>query len=704
MRHQNVVLDQQTDGARTSCDFVSGNYFSVLGVEMALGRGFAEKEDDAANPNAVVVLSRRIWLNRYGGDPQIIGRRVLINDAPFTVIGVASAEFTGTSPGPHDIWAPYASSPLATPNDPDAKGSVSNANWCCSDAAGRMAGGVTREQAGAELTALSGQYQASRGQERHAILAAGTSLVGRPDHKRQIVPAFVLLLGAVGSVLLLACANVSNLLLARSAVRQQEIGVRLAIGAGRFRLVQQLLTESLLLAFAAGALSLLLAYKLPAFLLSRFATAPVSTRLAADATVLAYTCAIALLAAIGFGLAPALRATRISLNDAMKRGMHSSPKTRLRGALLAVQVAISVVLLASAGLLAGGLRRAASDDLGFAVKDVAIVNVDLPQRTYDAARGQAFFNDLTEVVRPLSAGGVVGLAAMPPLSNSHNETRFTIPGHENERFTALSMRVDAGFFDALDIRFASGRNFTAGDRDRHAIIVNESFAREFWTVPTAVGQVYLSGGIRYEIVGVARDSQVYGIGPVEPISFSPFRGGQSAVLLLKKGDAGNSGWARQVASIIKRREPDAVVSFVPMAAQVDLWLRPARIGATLAGWIGALALLLAAVGVYGVIAYSVEQRRSEIGLRVALGATRLDVLRFVLRTNSRALVAGLAAGLTISMATARVLEIVLYQARKLDPLAYGIVLLVLTLAAIAAMYVPARRAMRVDPMVALRHE
>ena len=703
-RSAKVSLDQQPDGPRTTCHFVSGNYFAVLGVEMALGRGFASDEDRIEAPQAVAVLSHGTWQTRYGGDPQIIGRRIRIDDVPFTVVGVAGDEFTGISAERHDLWIPQAARPLARPNDASAKLWVTDPRYCCSTMAGRLAPGVRREQAQAELTTLAHQFEAELHEKPHQVVVSGTTFFAQPDAKRQALPAIALLIAACASILLLACANVGNLLLARAAARQREIAVRLSLGAGRARVVRQLLTESLLLAGVASGLGLSLAYVLPGFVLRNLAQDAPSFKLSPDATVLAYAVGIAALSAVAFGLAPALRGTRLSLSEVMKQqSAQTSPRFPLRGALLGVQVAISVVLLVGAGLLVRGLERSRSHDPGFAIDGVTLLSVDLPVNSYDFTRGRAFWAGLTERLQPLTGSSPIGLCFVKPLSRGRNSTSFRMPG-QNAGNPVLAQFVNAGYFEALSIPIVAGRNFTPADTGRCANIINEAMARRFWPDKNAAGQTIILGRDKScEIVGVVRNAEVTGLGPVEPILFLQFSGEGQATVLLRAGKVA-ADWPRRLTAVVAQVEPRAAATVLPMSEQLDVWLGPARAAATLAASLGLLALALAAVGVYGVIAYSVEQRRREIGVRMALGAAPLQIVRFIVRANVRALLYGLTAGLAASLAVSRLLQASLNGVSPLDPLAYGGVLGLLLLAGVAASAIPARRAARIDPLVALHYE
>lgn len=490
MRHERVNLDRQAEGARSACHFVTGEYFSALNVEMALGRGFVDDEDHVENPQGVAVLSYRTWQSRYAADPKIVGRRIEVNDVPFTVVGVANEEFLGTAPGPSDLWVPLPALQLALPLDTGWKDFLTSPDQCCSQLAGRMVAGTTHQRVQAELTLLDAQFQAQRREKPQNILVAGTPFLSNPSGKRVAGQVVSLLAAAVGAILLLACANVSNLMLARASARQREIAVRLAIGAGRWRVVRQLLTESLLLASIASVLGLAVAAWLPRFLLTRMAEEAPPFRVTPDGTVLAFSVAITFIVTIAFGLVPALRATQISVGDAMKNhNMLAGGRFPLRSFLLGVQVTISVVLLAAAGLLTRGLVHARQVDPGFQTSGVALVPVDLPTSQYNQARGEAFFTELAERLRPLSASGKVGMSMLAPLGSGRMAEGMQLPGQTSDRPTSvLYYRVNAEFFDALRIPVLTGRNFTPGDTARRVILINDTMARRYWPGQNPLGK------------------------------------------------------------------------------------------------------------------------------------------------------------------------------------------------------------------------
>ncbi len=702
MRSEQVRIDEQVEGQRSRCHFVTGNYFDVLGVQMALGRGLTAEEDKVEDPRPVAVLSYQTWQTRYGGDAGILGRTIRLDGAPFMVVGVADEAFTGTSMDRHDVWVPMATLPVVRPLEKWARQMLTDPHFCCSSMAGRLADGATREQAQAELTALTRQFQSQLGEKPHDVMLTGTAFFARPDSKKKVITVMGLLMAAVAAVLLLACANVSNLLLARAAARQREIAVRLSLGAGRRRIVRQLLTESLLLAVAAGGLGLGLAQVLPDFVLRQMADAPPVLNLRPDTAVLAYTSCIAMLTAVLFGLAPALRGTRMSVNEAMKgQSANVSPRFRLRSVLLGVQVAISVVLLMSSGLFLQGLRRAEDRDPGFAVDGVTILTVDLPVDRYDEQRGSALMAEAAERIGPIAGSGKVAMALLAPLGNARIVTGFRMPGQREEQESPLAGQAVSGeYFEVLGIPMLAGRSFVPGDRGRHSIIVNEAMARRYWPSGSPVGSAILTGKDRREIVGVARDAEILGLGPAEPMYFEPYDGGNRAVLVFRANEAAG----RQAAALVSELEKGAVVSVTPMRQQLERWLGPTRIGAAMAAALGLLALVLASVGVYGVIAYSVEQRRREIGVRVALGARPGQMVGFILKSNARALMAGLGAGALGAIAMAKLVRKTFPDVSGLDPVVWAGVMLILMAAGVAACVMPARRAGRVDPVRALQHE
>ncbi len=668
--------------------YVSGNFFSVLGVEMERGRGFMAEEDRIEQPEAVAVLSYVTWQSRFAGQPDIVGRKILLDDVPFIVVGVASRDFGGTRPERNDVWLPLASIQLLQPNDPMVRDLLRKPDHCCSSLAGRLAPGVTSQQATAELDLLTARFRAGSDAEASGVILAGTAFLQEAGNKGgKILPVFGLMFAAVLLVLVLACANVGNLLLARSAARSREFSVRLSLGAGRGRIIRQLLTESMLLATLASALGIAIAWTLPAYIIE-LAAGPVSFHLKPDATVLSFTAALAVFSCLSFGLAPALHGTRNS---------GESAKLSLRSVLLAVQVSVSVVILIVAGLLVRGVQRAGLLNPGFAVKGVCAVAFDLPTKSYDEARKRAFFNQVVDSLGPNS----VGRTMIAPLASRKNFTNFRMPGTDANRDLIIQFHeVSAGYFDVLRIPVVKGRNFQAGDDERNAVLINESAARRYWPGQSSLGKTFTSGRHAREIVGVVKDAYTSGLDQIEPTMYQPAR--DNALELVVRSD--NPAALQRLRATVTHLDPRVQLRITPLTELLDRWLSASRIGAVLAGALGLLALSLASIGVFGVFAYVVQQRTREIGIRMALGAQPRQVMRSVLASHFRPLAAGIACGGAGALLGSRLIQRYLYGLSPLDPVAYSGVAFLLTAAAIVAVILPARRALRVDPIKALRYE
>jgi predicted permease len=705
-REEGIRLDDQATGRPRTALFVTGNYFDVLGIDLAKGRGIGEADDSAASPATVAVLSYYVWQTVYGSDPQIVGRRIRIDDTPFTVVGVTAENFIANNPSPPAVWVPLRTLPLVEPSDTWAKALFTDPDYCCSAVSARLAPGVSREQAEAELSGLGTQMRVDRSTKEgdrkpQRVVLTGTSFFAQPNRKRQAGAMFALMFAGVGLVLVLACANVGNLLIARSAARSREIASRLALGASRGRLIRQLLTESLLLGVVSCGLALVLAYVLPPVVMRYLIVDSPWMKLQPDRDVLLFSLALGIISAILFGLAPALRATRLSLSEVLKQGTVSAGRLWFRDALAALQVAISVALLICAGLMVRGLQVAHNLDLGFRT-DVSLVTVDLPPNAYSDERARIVTDLLVERLRPLADRDRVAATAFAPLGNGRGVTGMYLPGQTEEQSIPMRVQfVSPGYFDVLGISILAGRDLTAEDRQRKSVVVNEAFARKYWQSESAIGKLVFTGKDRREIVGVVRDAQVSEIGPVEPCFFWSFSGIQRDTLLLRPrlgiGPA-------ELGAAVRAVDPRAIINVTPMAAQLDRWLSSSRSASAIAGGLGLLALALATIGVFGVLAYSVEQRRREIGVRMALGARPSQVVRVVMRANVIAMAGGLIAGVGLAIVGSQALAGFMYGVSRLDLATYAGVLLILIVAGAAAAFLPAQRATRVDPLVALRYD
>jgi predicted permease len=699
-RPDRIGLGFEEFGQRTRCVFASASYFRVLGVEMERGRGFLPEEDRVDAPESVVVLSHKLWKNRFAGDPEIVGKQIRIDVLPFTVVGVAAAEFTGTTGG-EDLWIPLAALAVLRSHDPSTRDLLLKPDYCCSGVAGRLAPGYTREEARAELEILSRQFHSQFALDPRGVLLSGTSFLEDPSSKRGILPTFMLMFAGVTLVLLLACANVGNLLVARAAARRREIAIRLSLGASRRRLIRQLLTESFVLAAAAAGIGIALAFVLPSFVMQRigqvatFAVRP-------DGVVLAYAVGLAGFACVAFGLAPALHATRGDITGALKEALQlPGLRLSLRSLLLSVQVALSIVLLVGAGLLLHGVQRARTQSPGFAVADVAVVSFEMPARAYSPDRSRAFFRELLLELQSVREIEPVAMATREPLPNAYEFTGFVLPGQdEKQRRPVMILSASPGYFDLLRIPIVAGRAFERDEQGRISALVNETLARRHWPGENPVGKTFLLNGRPREIVGVVKDTNSVYIDRIEPLVYLPLEAPSSARVLVPA--AGNA--SEIVRAAVARRDLRVRVQITPLSENLERALAPSRAGAQLAGVLGGFALVLATVGMFGVFAYVVEQRTREIGIRMALGALPHQVVGIVLRSSSRALVAGLAVGIGAAVGASRLLESRLFGVSPLDPIAYGAVMLLLAAAAAAATLLPARRAARIDPIRALRHE
>jgi predicted permease len=685
--------------------YVSANYFSTLGVDMARGRGFLPDEDRPFAPQAVAVLSYQAWMNRFGGAHDIVGRMVRLDEIPFTIVGVAPESFPGTEEQRPDLWAPLSARRALRPNDASVLPFLTSIHYCCSPLAGRLAPGVPREQGAAEIGMLMGQlHAAEKPKADYAFIAAGTAIldsVGRD--KSKIVPAFAAMFIAVMLVLLLACANVGNLLLARAAARSSEIAVRLSLGGSRARLVRQLLVESLALAFAAAAFGLLLAWIGPLVIVARMIP-DVAIRIAPDWRVAAFTAGLAFLACLAFGLAPALAATRGSIVDTLKReSATGTARLRLRHLLLATQVAISVILLASAGLLIRGIQRAQHQDPGFHVDSVTVASIELPAASYTGARSAAFTTDLIDGLAHAESLPPTALASDAPMQNSRSFTNIRRAGEPESRDSIIQMHeVTGSYFDVLGIPIVMGRNFARDDRGKNVVLLNEAAAQQLWGRENPVGGKILSNSKEWEVAGVVKNVYTTDLNEVGPMMYWPSPGGFGPPQLLI--GASSAGANERIEAIVRRLEPKGRVVFQPLSENLRANLEPAKYAAILAGALGALALALASIGMCGVFAYMVRQRTREIGVRMALGARPREIVRMVLASNLRAVAWGCAAGLGGALAMTRLIRSMMNGVSALDPITYAGVFLLLIAAAGLASAVPARRAAQVNPLRALRWE
>lgn len=698
----------------------SGNYFPVLGVRPALGRLFTPGEDRVPGDHPVVVLSFPFWQGRFAGDSSIIGRSVALNGLPFTVIGVAPRGFTST----YGAFAPSFYAPLMMQGQLIAKPRVSeNRGWSNLKVTARLRPGVTREQAEAALTLLDRQLEEAYAQ------SGQTSL--RPNLGVELVPIGVypsnmlvglfgvaaLLMGIVGSVLLIACANVAGMLLARATARQREMAVRLAVGASRARLIRQLLTESSLLFLVAATLGVLLTVWLTGLItaIPLPIAIPFALEAQVDWRVLSFTLMLALSTGITFGLAPALEASRADLQSALKDTASTAGfrRSRLRHAFVVGQVALSLVLLIGAGLSARALRYGQSVFPGREPETVMTARLAPQPLGYSMPQARALYQRLTETFEALPGVDAVSMANELQIGAGYARTKLTVedaPG-TGPMQTETSM-IAPRYFETVGVRLIRGRDFTAADRDGapRVVIINEAMLRRFWPGASPLGKrVQFDGGDWAEIIGVAEDTpyRVAGQSPAPFVyrNFLQSSSDNSAMTLLVRFHGDPTGLVADLRRATKAIDPRLPLqSPMTLAAAVQTVTLPWRIAGSIAQGFGLLGLALAALGIYGLVAYTASQRTWEIGVRMALGATAGDVRQLVVGHGVKLAAIGVAIGLVLSFGVTRVLAAFLFGVSASDPATYVGTAAVLAVVTLAASYIPARKATRTDPLVALRQD
>lgn len=697
---------------------VSGNYFSVLGVKTSLGRAFLPEEDQTPGTHPVAVISYRLWQRRFNSDPRIVGKTIPLNARNFTVVGVAPEGFIGANVGlAPDVWVPLMMQGDVYPGTDHLK--ERGMRWL--DIIGRLKPGISVEQAKADV----GQLAAQLTQENPASnKGTGLSLVrsgqGATGIQNTLSPVLTLLMVVVMLVLLIACFNVANLLMARASARRKEIGIRLAMGATRGRLIRQLLTESMLLSLLGGVLGLLLAYWTTNLLLAFKppTSFPILLDLRADGRLLAFTVLISLLTGLVFGLAPALQTSSPTLLPALKdeSSLQGYRKSRLRNLLVVAQVAISFILLIGAGLFIRSLQQAQLSNVGFKSQNLLIASMDVSLARYDQSKGLNFYQRLIQRVESLPGVRSATLAKSVPLQVGNNQQMsVVIEGYETSQNVNLPIDynvVAPNYFQTMGIALSKGREFTERDKTDApgVVVVNQTMAQRFWPGQNPLGKrLSIAGrkGPYLEVVGVANDSKYYNV-QEEPRAFMylPFLQVYKPGMTLHINAAGDpTSVLANVRHEIQALDEDVpVYNVMTMTEHLDASLVTLRVAAVLLGLFGLLALVLAGVGLYGVISYSVSQRKREIGIRMALGARRSNVLKMVIKQGMLLTLVGLVIGLGAAFALARMLSSLLYGINANDLMTFASVSLLLVGVALVASFIPARKATKVDPMLALRYE
>jgi len=726
-----VAVDGQADIATA---FIStGNYYRVLGVNAMLGRTIVPEDDQPSAP-PVAVLSARYWRSRFGSDPKAVGKVIRINNIPVTVIGVLPPEFTGiqqTVSDGHEVGVPLALDGQLSTGPAEQSARVTQPTYWWLQVMGRLKPGATAAQVHGNLegvfqqTARAGlkEYLASLSDaERGTMRNRNRSEVPRlrvepgsrgiydvnPTDKRAVAILSVVVI----LVLLIVCANVANLLLSRATSRRKEISVRLSLGATRGRLIRQLLTESLLLAFLGGGLGVLVGYWG-----QRLLPGPPGQVTALDWRVLAFVLGVTGLTGLIFGVAPALRATGMSVSTALKENSRSVVGSRslLSRLLLVVQVAISLVLLVGAGLFLRTLQNLRSVDVGFNPQNLVIFRVNPQLNRYDDQRTRQLYDQLTDALR--AAPGVRAVTGSQPalLTGSVNGTGIYVQG----RTYTLDAKVDINrlvvlpdFFEIMGIPVLTGRGFTSRDDDAapKVAVINGAAARKYFPGENPIGRRFGSSpeeNATLEIVGVVRDAKYNSVrDEAPPTMYVPYRQTRTGGVLLEVRTAGNPVAAMNtIRETVRRIDPNLpIMDMWTQMEQIERRFLQEKLFAQANAFFGGLAVVLAAVGLFGLMSYSVARRTNEIGIRMALGARRQDVLRLVMRESMTLVIVGIVIGLGVALGTSRLVETLLFGLAPTD--AFSLATAVLLMIAVSALagYLPARRASRVDPMVALHQE
>jgi len=698
---------------------VTGNYFSLLGVNPALGRGFLPEEDATPGTHAVIVLSHGYWERALGADPAVVGSSVRINGRPYSVVGIAPKGFNGMMRGlVPDFWVPM----MMVDEIMDSTGRLERRGSRNLFLKGRLNAGVTVEQAGAAMAVLGsnlGEEFPDTNRDRSFSVLPTEDVAIHPFVDRMLLPVAGLLLSVVGLVLLIACVNLASFLLARAADRRKEIALRLALGARRWNLVRQLLTETVLLSLLGAGGGVLLAYWTLDLLLSFKPPLPIPVNLdiGIDGTVLAFTALVAVVAGIAFGLVPALQATNPDVAPTLKdegATTQSRKRLNLRNALVVIQVAVSLVLLVGAGLFVRSLQKAQSIDPGFITEEAVLLWPNLRLSGYSDDEGRQLQLELEERLAAIPGVTAVGLVSRLPLGAEVALTGVNIEGVQpppgQDYIDVDNTTVTAGYFQAMGVTILRGQNFGPEDGidSPHTLIVSEAAAERFWPGQNAIGKSVRFGEADLAtVIGVAADTKVRTLGeaPRAFIYESATRSYNESLTFLVKGDRPSSELLPDVRRAAMEIDPSMVImENKTMEEHLALLLFAPRAAALLLSVFGALALILAGVGLYGLVSYSVSRRTREVGIRISLGADSGRVARMVMGGGMKLVLVGCAIGMALSASVTWLLSGYLYGIGALDMITFFGIPLLLSAVALAAAWVPARRASLVNPVEALRSD
>jgi predicted permease len=713
-----ISLSADERSERVMGMLVSANFFQTYGARPVPGRAFlpgVEDRDPGAHP--VAVLGHAFWRSRFGGDPSVVGRTLILNGHPFEVVGVAPADFRGpVTFADIPIYVPLMEQRVIQPEYDliNARGN----NWMT--AVGRLREGETVERAGQVIDAVLARLREEFPEEYENQI--GTTLVPQtevglhPEFRSVQVGMSAVMMVVVSLLLLVACVNVANLFLARARERRKEMGIRLSLGAGGMRIVQQLLIESVLFSVVAGLAGVGLAHVAVRFLSTMRPPmdGPWSFPVGMDRTVLLYTFGVTLATGVVFGLVPALQSARPDTVAAVKGESSGRPgRSRMNKGLVVLQMAFSILLLISAGLFLRSLQGATRIDPGFQdPAGIALASMDPGLQGYGDARARAFWDRVLDEVGALSEVAAVGLTNRVPLSLTGGDQGVTIPGYEfgeGEQRSVDYAFVTEGYFEAMGIRVLEGRAFTRQDNQNGppVIIVNQRFAEHFWPHEDALGKTVYTEGRDRQVVGVVETGKYRSLGeaPTNFMFFSERAEFQSGMALVARANGDPRVVMRRIRELVRAQDPNLPVFDVrTMQVAMGVALLPARLGGSVLGLFGLLGLALAAVGMYGVMAYSVAQRSRELGIRMALGADRGALIGLVLREGLRLALLGAVIGLAGAAGAAKLVKGLLYGVSAFDPVAFATVPVLLIAVAALAVYLPARRAAGVDPMRVLKTE
>ncbi|HEU4837462.1 MAG TPA: ABC transporter permease [Pyrinomonadaceae bacterium] len=687
--------------------FVTTNYFPALGATMVLGRSFEAEEGATPGTHPVAIISNRLWKETFNSDPGIMGKPAIVNGVSLTVVGVAAPDTAGTELTVPDIWVPLMMEPQLTQEKNLPK---ENCSWLT--LVGRLKDGVSIKQAQSEMAVLASQLDTFYLDRKTTITVSRGAYLGNPEEASVMFKVLFPMTLAVAFILLIVCTNVSNLFLARAAGRQKELGMRAALGATRSRLIQQLLTESLLVGIIGGVLGLVFATGLLKLFKLMIPLFPPQLSTTPDLTIFACALLIAFVAGLGSGLIPAFSQSRVDLNSLIKEETMGSGarkgSLRLRNLLLAVQLAGCLLLLISTSLLVRGLQNARRIDLGFQPNNLYLVNLDLRQQRYDADKAALFYQRLKAQLEGTPGVKSTSLAAVPPLL-VRNQTEISLDrrGVDKQNLPTVYYNVvSPNYFDTMGISLLRGRAFTEQDAqtDAHLAVISEAMANRYWPGQDPVGSYFDALDQRLQVVAVAKNIRNVKLMDEKTPFFYALAGRDKQLELnpVLRVDAGNVNLSNVLNNTVHSIDPRINVSIRSMEQSLDQLLQPSRMSILLTSALGLLAMIISAVGVYGVTSYAASQRTKEIGIRMALGAQHSSIIFLFIKQGVWSLVIGIVFGLGLAALASFLLSDLLFGVNGLDPIAFLVATTFLTFIALIAMYLPVARAARMHVMSLIR--